>query len=183
MPISIVYETHATTLDNKNGIATGWNQGELSAQGHENARELGERRRRDGIAVVFTSDLKRAIDTAEIAFAGSDIPRIQDARLRECHYGELDGRPADVVAARRLQSIDKPFPGGESYKQVVARTAAFLEDVARNHDGERVLVIAHSANRWSLEVLLEGKLLEDVISAPFEWQPGWEYTLPSGYGG
>jgi broad specificity phosphatase PhoE len=181
MPVSIVYETHATTLDNENGIATGWNPGELSAQGLDNARELGERRRNDSIAVVFTSDLKRAIHTVEIAFVGSDTPRIQDARLRECHYGELDGAAVENVAARRLQSIDEPFPGGESYTQVVARTASFLEDLARDHDGERVLIIAHSANRWSLEVLLEGKALADVISAPFAWQPGWEYTLPSGW--
>jgi hypothetical protein len=47
----------------------------------------------------------------------------------------------------------------------------------RDRDGERVLVIAHSANRWAIQHLLHGTPLADVIEAPFDWQPGWEYVL------
>jgi hypothetical protein len=47
----------------------------------------------------------------------------------------------------------------------------------REHDGQRTLVIAHSANRWAIQHLLHGAPLADVIAAPFEWQPGWEYVL------
>ena len=49
-----------------------------------------------------------------------------DPRLRECDYGELNGAPVDDVAAVRRRHIDEPFPGGESYRQVVERTRAFL---------------------------------------------------------
>jgi broad specificity phosphatase PhoE len=41
-----------------------------------------------GIAVVFTSDLGRAVETADIAFGGTGIPVRRDARLRECDYGD-----------------------------------------------------------------------------------------------
>jgi broad specificity phosphatase PhoE len=71
MSVAVVFETHSTSIDNEFGIATGWNEGELSETGREQARQLGERRRDDGIDVVFTSDLRRAVETAEIAFAGS----------------------------------------------------------------------------------------------------------------
>ena len=47
-------------------------------------------------------------------------------------------------------SMTKPFPGGQSYWDVVELTRAFLEDLKRWRDGQIVLVIAHSANRWSL---------------------------------
>jgi len=40
-----------------------------------------------------------------------------------------------------------------------------------------VLVIAHSAQRFALRHLLEGESLEDVVDAPFAWQPGWEYLV------
>jgi broad specificity phosphatase PhoE len=71
-----------------------------------------------------------------------------------------------------------PFPGGgQSYRDVVDATAGFLDDVRRDHDGERVLVIAHSANRWALQHLLDGRPLEQLVSEPFGWQPGWEWTL------
>ena len=179
MSVELVYETHSTTLDNERGIATGWLDGELSERGREEARRLGGRRRDDGLAAVYTSDLARAQDTAAIAFAGTDIPVHSDSRLRECDYGELNGGPAEAVRAVKRDHIDTPFPGGESYRDVVERTRTFLVDLVDRHDGERVLVIAHSANQWALEHLLHGARLEDEVDAVFEWQPGWVYTVPN----
>lgn len=178
MTIELVYETHSTTTDNEAGIATGWLEGRLSETGRAQAKALGERRRDDGLAAVFTSDLRRAVETAEIAFAVSGIPVRHDARLRECDYGELNGGPAAEIERERLRRIDEPFPGGESYRQVVERTRSFLNDLIPELDGSRVLLIAHSANRWALQHLLLGIPLEEVIVAPFEWQEGWLYTLP-----
>jgi 2,3-bisphosphoglycerate-dependent phosphoglycerate mutase len=81
--IEIVYETHSTTVDNEQGRATGWLPGELSARGRAEACELGDRRRTDGLAAVFSSDLGRAVETVSIAFGGGDVPVLYDWRLRE----------------------------------------------------------------------------------------------------
>jgi broad specificity phosphatase PhoE len=179
MAIELVYETHSTTIDNETGIATGWLEGRLSETGRKQAAELGERRRDDGLAAVFSSDLGRAIETAEIAFAASGLPVQHDWRLRECNYGELNGMPAaDLDQEERLRRIEEPFPGGESYRQVVERTRDFLNDLFPELDGSRILLIAHSANRWALQQLLLGVSLEEAIGAPFDWRPGWEYALP-----
>jgi broad specificity phosphatase PhoE len=175
--VEIVYETHSTTLDNEAGIATGWLPGSLSEAGRRAAVELGERRRDDGIAIVFSSDLARAVQTAEIAFAGTQIPIRLDARLRECDYGELNGMPVSLAREERLRRIDTPFPGGQSYRDVVTQTEEFLRELRAGWDGQRVLLIAHSANRWALQHLLEGRELEDLLAAPFEWQEGWTFTL------
>jgi broad specificity phosphatase PhoE len=177
MAIELVYETHSTTIDNETGIATGWLEGRLSERGRVQAAELGERRRDDGLAAVFTSDLGRAIETAEIAFARSELPVRHDRRLRECNYGELNGTAAADIEAERLHRIDEPYPGGESYRQVVERTRSFLNDLFPEFDGSRVLLIAHSANRWALQHLLLGTRLEEVVAAAFDWQEGWEYAL------
>ncbi len=68
MPVlELVYETHSLTTDNEDGVATGWLPGRLSAAGREQAQRLGERRRDDGLAAVFASDLARAVETAELA--------------------------------------------------------------------------------------------------------------------
>jgi broad specificity phosphatase PhoE len=178
--IELVYETHSTTTDNEDGIATGWLEGHLSEHGRVQAKALGERRRHDGIAGVFTSDLGRAVETARIAFEGSGIPVHEDPRLRECNYGELNGKPASDVRAEQLRRIDEPFPLGESYRDVVDRTREFLDDLVKALDGSRVLLIAHSANRWALEHLLEGKDLRELVGAPFEWQEGWLFRLIPG---
>src|SRR5690349_1250603 len=174
--MELVYETHSISVDNERGVATGWLPGELSAEGRRLAGELGRRRRDDGIACVFTSDLRRAVETAEIAFAGTEIEVRADPRLRECNYGELNGAPVRQLDPR-ARFADEPYPGGESYRDCVGKLRRFLHDVAREFDGRRVLVIAHSAQRYALQHLLEGRPLEEVVDAPFEWQEGWEYRL------
>jgi 2,3-bisphosphoglycerate-dependent phosphoglycerate mutase len=173
--LEVVFETHATSEDNEAGIATGWLPGRLSAAGREQARRLGQRRRDDGLSVVSASDLARALETAEIAFAGSPPPIVPDWRLRECNYGELNGTAAPLH--ERAVHIDSPYPGGESWRQAVERVAGFFEEFRRKHDGERVLVVGHSATRLALEVLANERELEELVGAPFTCQPGWEYVL------
>jgi hypothetical protein len=97
------------------------------------------------LAAVFASDLGRAVETTEIAFAASELQVHLDWRLRECNYGELNGAPtADLDEQERLRRIDEPFPGGESYRQVIERTRSFLNELFPDRDGSRVLLIAHS---------------------------------------
>jgi broad specificity phosphatase PhoE len=177
MAVEIVYETHSLTEDNENGIATGWLPGRLSAQGRVLAAEMGVRRRADGIAAIFVSDLNRAVETVRIAFAATRIPIHLDPRLRECDYGDLNGCPVAVLAAERAKHVDDPFPGGQSYREVISATGEFLRDLAAGWDGQRVLVVAHSANKWALDCLLTGAAIEDLVDAPFAWQEGWTYPL------
>jgi len=179
MAVEIVYETHSTTTDNEAGIATGWLPGRLSDLGSRQARELGERRPGEGFAAVFASDLHRAVQTARTAFPDGRPPIHQDVRLRECNYGDLNGHPISLIAARRARHIDEPFPAGQSYRQVVTATRAFLHDLATGWDNSRILVIAHSANRWALDHLLTGTPLEQLLQAPPAWRPGRHYTLPA----
>lgn len=181
MATELVYETHAITTDNEAGIATGWLPGTLSDAGRETAVDLGARRRDDGIDVVFVSDLARAVETARIAFAGTHLELVEDPRLRECNYGRLNGMPRAQLDAERAAHLEEPWPGGESYREVVARTTAFLEDLVRERDGARVLVIAHSANHWALEHLLRGTDLAHQVADGMTWQPGWEYVLPTNW--
>ncbi len=64
--VVVVFETHATSLDNEAGLASGWFDVALSVTGEAQARELGARRRADDLAAVFCSDLIRAFRTAGI---------------------------------------------------------------------------------------------------------------------
>jgi broad specificity phosphatase PhoE len=170
---TVVFETHSTSEDNEAGIATGWLGGTLSATGRAQAIELGDRRRDDGIDVVYASDLQRSVETAAIAFEGSSIPLCVDWRLRECDYGELNGMPRPILDAQRVQRIDEPWPGGESWRQAVARVDSFLEELR----GGRVLLIGHVATRWALDHRVHGRALEDLAAEEFDWRPGWEYDL------
>lgn len=179
METKIVFETHSISEDNERGIASGWNHSRLSLHGRDLARSLGARRRADGIGAVFTSDLKRAVETAQIAFEGTSILLLQDWRLRECDYGEMNGKPTPEVHGNRSQFLDTPYPGGESWRQAVARVGRFLNDVPLRWQGQRVLVIGHVATRWGFEHFLNGIPLEELAAAEFQWREGWEYRLVS----
>ncbi|MDX6507393.1 MAG: hypothetical protein QOG06_2037, partial [Gaiellaceae bacterium] len=72
------------------------------------------------------------------AFGGSGIEIRQDARLRECNYGELNGAPVEELDPR-VRFVDEPFPGGESYRDCVEKLRSFLADAAAEFDGRRVL--------------------------------------------
>lgn len=173
--IRIVFETHSTTLDNERGSASGWLDSPLSEAGREQARALGARRRE--VDAVFTSDLGRALETATLAFEGTDVQRFTDWRLRECDYGALSGRPAAEVHGARLSHLDHPYPDGESYREVVARVASFVADLGPRWEGGRVLVIGHSATRFALDFLAGGADLSRVLAEPGGWRAGWEYDL------
>jgi 2,3-bisphosphoglycerate-dependent phosphoglycerate mutase len=175
--IQLVYETHAMTLDNEQGRATGWLPGQLSQRGQEQARQLGRRRAADGITAVFSSDLARATQTAAEAFGRSSIPVLLDWRLRECDYGQRNGMPVAELRAGRREHLDRPYPGGESWRQAIARIGRFLNDLPLRWQGQRVLVIGHAATRWGLDHLIAGISLEELIEQDFGWQEGWEYQF------
>jgi 2,3-bisphosphoglycerate-dependent phosphoglycerate mutase len=174
--VQIVFETHSTSEENELGIASGWLGGKLSAKGRAQAAELGERRR-DGVEVVVSSDLKRAVETARIAFGGSGIPVFLDWRLRECNYGRMNGMPRAQLDAERSRRLDEPFPDGESWRDAVARVAPCLRELATERRGQRVVLMGHVATRWALDHHILGAALQQLVAAPFAWQPGWEYTL------
>jgi 2,3-bisphosphoglycerate-dependent phosphoglycerate mutase len=173
--LSVVFETHATTVDNETGRATGWLPGELSATGREQARQLGLRRREDDIDAVCSSDLRRAVETSEIAFASASAPVLVDPRLRECNYGRLNG--AAVGDLNVPEHLHDPYPDGESWRQAADRVMSWLDDVRIRYDGQRILVIGHSVTKWALDEAVDNVALAESLASPFTWQPGWEYRL------
>ena len=173
---TIIFEAHGTTFDNEAHLASGHNDVELSPLGMQHSKEMGERYKADHFESIFCSDLQRAYKSAEIGF-GSKWPIIKDARLRECNYGDFTQKPSAIVDKEKPQKITKPFPGGESYTQTTARMKSFLDDLLKNYDGKRVMVIGHRATQYGLDNLINGVSLEQLTSAHFKWQPGWKYSL------
>lgn len=174
--IEIIFEAHGTTFDNEAHLASGHNDVALSPLGIQQSKEMGERYKDDHFDAIFCSDLQRAYNSAEIGF-GDKWPIIKDARLRECDYGDFTQKPSEIVDKEKPQRITVPFPNGESYTQTTARMKSFLEDLAKNYDGKRVMIIGHRATQFGLENLINGVSLEQLTSTHFKWQPGWRYEL------
>ena len=178
--VTITYFVHGTTTDNEKKLATGWLPGELSPTGREQAAKLGEQVAGKQFDVVFCSDLQRAIDSAQLGF-GTKYKIIQDDRLRECNYGDLDGQPNTFKKGKMDDFIDEPFPNGECYRDVEARLESFCQFLKENYDGKHVAIVAHEGPQLALDVLLKGKSWQQAIAENWRdtgaWQPGWDYKL------
>ena len=179
MSVEITYFVHGTTIDNEQKIATGWLPGELSEAGMQQAKKLARQIGDITFDVMICSDLKRAVDSAELGFKGV-CPIVQDARLRECNYGDFDGTDKSFKN-KMLQYVDRPYPNGESYRDVEYRIAELLADIEAKYDGKQVAFMAHEAPQLALGVLLKDKTWQQAIDENWRktgaWQSGWTYTI------
>ncbi len=173
--MKIYFAAHATTKDNEAKVASGWSDAGLSDLGHKQAKELGEIFKDTPLDLVCCSDLRRAIDTVQIAFENK-YPVIADKRLRELNYGDANGQPSAIVEPMKMSHIKEPFPGGESYEQAVVRVQGFYNEIKEKYPDKTILVVGHRATQYGLDVLA-GKTLEGLLSVPFKWQPYWEYQI------
>lgn len=179
MQTKIIYFVHGTTTDNASKLCSGWKEAMLNDLGKEQAKNLGEvsRNRGDKFDIIFTSDLKRAIESSDIAFP--NIEKIRDKRLRECNYGDLDGEHKSLVVYE--EHINEPFPNGESLKDVEKRMREFIDYIKLNYKGKNIAIVAHRAPQLALDVILKGLSFEEANALDWRktgnWQPGWEYII------
>lgn len=177
MKTELIYFVHGTTYDNASKRCSGWKQVELNELGKEQALNLGNVNKDIKFDVIFTSDLIRAIDSANIAFP--NVKKIQDKRLRECNYGDLDGEDKNLIVYEN--HIDVPFPNGESLKDVEVRVQSFINDILKEYKGKTIGIVAHRAPQLAFEVITKNISWEIANENDWrktgDWKPGWKYEI------
>ena len=177
--IKIIYFVHGTTTDNAAKLCSGWKEAMLNDLGRRQAENLGNvsRERGDKFDVMFTSDLKRAVESCNIAFP--EVEKHTDNRLRECNYGNLDGEHKSLVVYE--EHVSEAFPNGESLEDVEKRMREFVDFLKENYSGKTVGIVAHRAPQLALEVITKGISWEEANQNDWrktgDWQPGWEYII------
>jgi len=160
------------------------------AQAHALARQLAEQAAREGTSfdALYSSDLLRARQTAEIIAQRLGLPIQLDARLREVNLGVWEGMLGDEVALRYVAELDErrrdPVhsrpPQGETVLELAARVGQALDDIARAHPRGNVIVVSHGlaiaaalclANGWPLEQVF-AHIPENAASQIITW---WGY--------
>lgn len=179
----LVLMRHGQSQWNLENRFTGFKDVELSDLGREEARIAGKNLAAAGIEFdqVFTSTLKRAADTAEIALkecGQEDLIRSmerQDA-LRERDYGDLTGLNKDETKAKFgedqvhiwRRSYDVQPPGGESLEDVVekrVRPYYNAEIKPLVDDGENILIAAHGNSLRGILIVLGVETPETINQA------------------
>ncbi|HQF62863.1 MAG TPA: histidine phosphatase family protein [Anaerolineaceae bacterium] len=123
----------------------------LNLTGLQQAADLANRLEGEAFEALYSSDLSRARQTAELLARTLGLPLRLDARLREIHQGEWQGEYLDDVRERHTLLLEEHWnnparsraPGGESVIEVAGRAAQAISEICRRHPRGRVLVVSH----------------------------------------
>ncbi|MBL7975354.1 MAG: 2,3-bisphosphoglycerate-dependent phosphoglycerate mutase [Candidatus Kapabacteria bacterium] len=183
---------HGESIWNLENRFTGWVDVDLSAKGEEEARRAGEKLKGHHFDALFTSVLKRAIRTAEIALgvAGiTEIPTTRNEALNERHYGDLQGLNKDDIGrqygADQLKiwrrSYDVPPPNGESLKMTQERVLPYyfanIEPMLK--EGKDVLVVAHGNSLRALVMHIQKFTPEQILETNIPTAVPFTYLFDS----
>lgn len=152
-PAVLLLARHGQTVWHAENRYAGVSDIALTDEGRRQARRLGEWAVRHPVDAIWTSPLTRAIETADPACRALGLTPRRDHDLRECDFGEMEGRTLAEFAAEhplraqeyRADPVTHPFPGAEDPRTAAARGTMALRRIADGHPGERVLVVAHNS--------------------------------------
>lgn len=156
---------HGETQWNAEQRVQGQTDVPLNETGREQAALTGNRLARVRFRAIYSSDMSRARETAEIiAAASASAPPdvVFDARLREVAFGELEGMTWAEIEARGSglhvrqdqRDLDYRPEGGESYRELLDRLGEFAATLEERHPADDVLVVGHGAALRALVVRL-----------------------------
>jgi broad specificity phosphatase PhoE len=167
---------HGQSLFNVDGDAT-LDRG-LSEQGIEEAQRLAGQIAALPLDLVAVSPFPRALQTANIALAGREVPHLVDDDLGDVRIGELEGASLDTYRETPAHSDRKErFPGGESLDEAALRYADACERLLARHE-QRILVVCHEipvrylVNAAGGSDTLDGPLHYVANAAPYLFDEG-----------
>jgi probable phosphoglycerate mutase len=169
---TLILVRHGETDWNRDGIWQGHGDPPLNEAGRRQATELAERLGNLEIDALYSSDLRRAYETAEIVGAAKGLEITAEPDLREMDVGSWSGLTSEEIATR--------FPGmdhhdGEEREAFDTRAVAVLHRIAEAHQGQHVLVVTHGGVVRALQRHLidePGDVLANCATASFRFDGG-----------
>jgi probable phosphoglycerate mutase len=151
-PTKLFLIRHGQSAGNAEGRFGGHGPTPLSELGERQASRTAELLASEGIDHIYSSDLRRAVQTAKYLADKLKIEIHVTPAFRERHVGVLEGLtfeesrelyPDDYYALvnRNVQHV---ISGGESYRQLLRRASGTLDKILRNHRGERIAIYSHT---------------------------------------
>lgn len=174
-PTRLYLIRHGQSAGNAEGRFGGHGPTALSELGLEQAEKTAKLLAKEGINVIYSSDLFRAVQTAEPLSKLLDLPINATEAFRERHVGVLEGLtfdeskrdfPKDYYALVK-RDIHHVITQGESYRQLLRRITAKLNEVVRNHQGERIAIYSHTGAICFLTLHLLGAIHRGTKYTPW----------------
>lgn len=159
MPRKIILVRHGETDYNHHGRWQGWIDIPLNKQGLKQAEKLARRLESEVVDVLYTSDLKRSLQTAELVASKLGIKPVTSEKLRERHMGILEGLTYEESEERFKKILEKFFDPedqefngheGETQKEVRKRLKSFVDFLQDWHADQTVVIVTHGGSKYYL---------------------------------
>ena len=156
METTIYLVRHGETIDNARQIMQGQTQGCLNEQGREQAQQVAQRLADEAFDAIIASDLRRAIQTAEIIAVPHGLPVSTTPLLRERDWGSFTGRfIPDLKGEVWPDDI-------ESEQSLLQRAADFLQYITTTYPGKRVVAVGHGIINKAILAVYAGCTMREV---------------------
>jgi len=174
-PTRLYLIRHGQSAGNAEGRFGGHGPTPLSDLGQHQAEVTAKALAKEGISVIYSSDLLRAVQTAQALADLVNLPVHTSTAFRERHVGVLEGltfdeskadHPKDYYALVN-RNINHVISKGESYRHLLRRATSKLIDVLRTHPGERVAVFSHTGAICYLTLFLLGAINRNTKQTPW----------------
>lgn len=170
----IILTRHGETIGNIEGILQGQGHGQLSIEGTKQAQKLGQRFKEEPFDIIYSSDLKRASDTAkEIHKHHQTVPIVFTEKLRERHYGSLEGLKYSEVDSnfKDNEAFPKEFSYNpdnikkysmESPENLIKRAKEFIDEIYEKHKDQTVVIVSHGSFGKAIISVITGESYFDI---------------------
>jgi len=139
----------------------------VTERGIEEVRKVAKILRKEKVDLIFSSDLLRTAQTAEIVSKELGIPKINfDERLRDIQAGIYEGKESKEYHSfwkNLKERFIKAPPAGESYNDVKMRIYQFLKEIDKQYEGKTILIVGHQRPLDMLRGAVEGLTLEEFL--------------------
>ncbi len=169
MSLKIILVRHGETEWNKIlRIQGAKSDSPLNQKGMRQAQDLASRLENEDIKAVYSSPLKRAMNTAAAIAANQCLKVITEGALREIEAGELEGVTTAELGMRfsdylTRNGAEKRIPGGESLADLQERCRGFIKQAKKNHSGGSIVMVSHYFTILSAVCAVLELPLENII--------------------
>jgi len=166
---------HGQSAGNAEGRFGGHGTTPLSELGRKQAQLTAKALAKERIHVIYSSDLHRALESAEPLAKLLKLQVHTSPAFRERHVGVLEGltfdeskaqHPADYYALVN-RTVDHVISGGESYRQLLRRISTKLHNILREHQGQRIAIYTHTGAICYMTLHLLGAIHRGTKNTPW----------------
>ncbi len=176
---------HGETKWNHDSRMQGWSDTPLNELGKKQAKERAELLAGEKINAIYSSDLSRAVETAEAVAIKHKLKVIKRKEIREIYIGDFEGlcsaeareKHTDFYGEREKKRFSLAYPGGESSNDLRKRVFKFVEEIKKKHANDTIVITAHNGSNKAIIGCLLGLKPKEYIALDSSNDSIWEIDL------